>query len=73
MNKTILRPGISKSPQPTEQRTAGGRQSTEIALGNKYSFGLIMLGAARRIAIAAMVVVALWAMFFWATYTPSAL
>jgi len=32
--------------------------------------GLIMLGAGRRVLISAIIVAALWALFFWATATP---
>lgn len=35
--------------------------------------GLIMLGAGQRIAIAAVLIAALWALFFWATSSPGAL
>ncbi len=37
------------------------------------SVGLIMLSAGRRIAIASILVAALWALFFWATSTPGGL
>ncbi|MFT6877694.1 MAG: hypothetical protein ACJAZF_003824 [Granulosicoccus sp.] len=37
------------------------------------SIGLIMLGAGRRVAIAAVLVAALWGLFFWATSTPGGL
>jgi len=36
-------------------------------------FGLIMLGAGRRVAVAAFIIAALWALFFWATSTPGGL
>ena len=35
--------------------------------------GLIMLGAGRRLMIAAVIVAALWALFYWATYAPGGL
>lgn len=35
--------------------------------------GLIMLGAGHRILIAAIIVVVLWALFYWATSTPGGL
>ncbi len=35
--------------------------------------GLIMQGAGRRTLIAAIIVSALWALFFWATATPGGL
>lgn len=35
--------------------------------------GLILLGAGRRTMIAAIIVAALWALFYWATSSPSAL
>lgn len=35
--------------------------------------GLIMLGAGRRVLIAAIMVAVLWILFYWATATPGAL
>lgn len=40
---------------------------------DKHTISLVMLGAGRRAVIAAIVVAALWAMFFWATFSPSGL
>jgi hypothetical protein len=34
---------------------------------------LIMIGAGRRLALAALVVSVLWALFFWSTSTPGGL
>lgn len=37
------------------------------------AIGLIMIGAGRRLVYAALIAVALWALFFWATSAPGGL
>ena len=36
-------------------------------------FGLILIGAGRRLALATLIAIALWALYFWATSSPGAL
>lgn len=70
MNKTFT---STDTANPTGQQTDTMQNKASFMIRGQYSLGLIMLGAARRAAITAMVVAVLWVLFFWATFTPGGL